>query len=233
MALRLMIAAGAFGVALAACANVALTQTTKPAAPAAAPPAALDAYKNVPLPAARGGATTQATVGAAKTTSSDPLDTKRVVLALGIVLVAIYAGHRIWRRLGMPGAGNKAGQTLQVMSRLAVSPKQQVLLIRVGRRFVLVGNSGTQMNPLCEISDPEEAAALLGQTVSESRESSTATFHDVLDGAQGQFEAEIKAKEKSHDEEVEESALAATRDELNSMMDKVRSLSKQFQHGRT
>ena len=227
MALSRTLAAGALCVALAACANVALSQATRPAA--AAPPAAVDAYKNVPLPSARGGATTQATATGAKTAQSDPLDTKRVAFALGVVLVSIYVGHRVWRRLGMPGSGSKSGQSLQVVSRLAVSPKQQVLLIRVGRRFVLVGNSGTQMNPLCEISDPDEAAALLGQTVSESRESSSATFHDVLDGAQGRFDEEIKAKK---DEDDQESALAATRDELNSMMDKVRSLSKQFQHGR-
>jgi flagellar biogenesis protein FliO len=232
MALRRHITLGAFAVALAAGANVALSQATKPATPAA-PPAAVDAYQNVPLPTPRGGATTQTTVGGAKTTStSDPLDTRRVAFALGIVLVAIYAGHRVWRRLGMPGSTNKAGQTLQVVSRLAVSPKQQVLLIRVGRRFVLVGNSGTQMNPLCEITDPDEAAALLGQTVTESRESSTATFHDVLDGAQGRFDAEIKSAQKSPEDDPEISALNSARDELNSMVDKVRSLSKQFQHGR-
>jgi flagellar biogenesis protein FliO len=226
---RRFITLGALAVALSAGASVALSQATKPAAP----PAAVDAYQNVLLPAPRGGATTQTTVAGTKSAQSDPLDTRRVAFALGVVLVAIYAGHRVWRRLGMPGSTNKTGQTLQVMSRLAVSPKQQVLLIRVGRRFVLVGNSGTQMNPLCEISDPDEAAALLGQTVTDSRESSTATFHDVLDGAQGRFDADIKSAQKSPEEDPEVSALNSARDELNSMVDKVRSLSKQFQHGRS
>jgi flagellar biogenesis protein FliO len=224
-------------VALTLGANPAPAQSTRPAA-TTAPAAVADVYKNVPLPSGRGAAATQATITASTAASSDPLDTKRVAIALGVVLLAIYAALRAWRKLGMPGSAAKGGQTLQVVSRLALSPRQQILLIRVGRRFVLVANNGTQMNPLCEIANPEEAAALLGQTVTESRESASATFNEVLDGAQQQFNVDAPHKPSAppdDDETPEDATLAATREELGAMMDKVRSLTKHFQqqHQRT
>ena len=217
--------AGLTCVALMASAKIALAQATRPVAIAAA----TDPFKDVPIAAPRtNAAATQSSVSSPKSAPSDPLETRRVVLALGAVLLAVYVVHRVWRRLGMPGSPNKPGQTLQIMSRLAISPRQQILLIRVGRRFVLVGNSGTQMNPLCEISEREEAAALLGNTVTESKESISATFNDVLDGAQHQFNIDAQPKPPNAASE-EDASLTAARDELTSMMDKVRSLSQQFQ----
>jgi flagellar biogenesis protein FliO len=215
--------AGLTCVALMASAKIALAQATRPATVAPADP-----FKDVLIAAPRTNAATQASVSSPKSAPSDPLETRRVVLALGTVLLAVYIVHRVWRRLGMPGSPNKPGQTLQIISRLAVSPRQQILLIRVGRRFVLIGNSGTQMNSLCEISDPEEAAALLGHTVTESKESISATFNDVLDGAQQQFNVDAQPKPPGAAPE-EDASLTAARDELTSMMDKVRSLSQQFQ----
>src|SRR4051812_28158384 len=87
-----------------------------------------------------GGASAGA--GSRASSSGDPLDTKRVVIAMGVVLGAIFGAHQVWRRLGMPGTGSKASGALQVVSRMAISPKQQLLLVRVGRRCVLVANSG-------------------------------------------------------------------------------------------
>jgi flagellar biogenesis protein FliO len=223
---NLGITAGLTCIALMASAKIALAQATRPAAVAPAP---ADPYKDVPLAAPRANpAATQSSLASTKSPPSDPLETSKVVMALGAVLLAMYIVHRVWRRLGMPGSTNKTGQTLQIISRLALSPRQQILLIRVGRRCVLVGNSGAQMNPLCEISDAEEAAALLGQTITESKESVTATFGDVLDGAQQQFDAESSPKPQS-DSPEEDPALAAARDQITNMVDKVRSLSKQFQ----
>jgi len=222
---NLGITAGLTCIALMASAKIALAQATRAAAVA---PALADPYKDVPLAPRAGPAATQASLVASKPAPSDPLETSRVVMALGAVLLAMYIVHRVWRRLGMPGATNKSGQTLQIISRLSLSPRQQILLIRVGRRCVLIGNSGTQMNPLCEISDVEEAAALLGQTITESKESITATFGDVLDGAQQQFDAESSPKPAPESPE-EDPALAAARDQITNMVDKVRSLSKQFQ----
>ena len=178
----------------------------------------------------RKAATTQATGGAAFLggTNGDTLDIKRLLVALGIVLGAIFVSQKVWKKLGMPGVGGRASGVLQVVSRLNVSPKQQILLIRVGRRLVMVGNSGTQMNTLSEIIDPEEAALLLGQTASESQGSITSSFNAVLGGEEKRFEDELPPNPADADVPADDSELATTREEISGLMDKVRSMSKQF-----
>jgi flagellar biogenesis protein FliO len=191
-----------------------------------------DPTRDVPLPARQGGATTQATLaGGSAGTSGDAFDVKRLVFALAVVLGAMYVTHSVWKRLGMPGSANRAAGSLQVISRLNLSPRQQLVLVRVGRRVVLVGNSGTQMNSLCEISDPEEAAGLFGLAATEREESVSATFNSVLGGEERRFEEQAGADLQAPadgEPATEEQALASTRDELSDMMDKVRSLSRQF-----
>src|SRR4051794_22428658 len=114
-----------FGVVLACAAPMALGE-------AAATRPAENAYENMEIPV-RKGATTQA-VGMKGTTGSsgDIFETRRMGIALVIVMVAIFVSHRVWKRLGMPGASNRGG-VLQVVSRLTVSPKQHIMLVRVGR----------------------------------------------------------------------------------------------------
>ncbi len=56
---------------------------------------------------------------------------------------------------------------MRLLSRTVLSPKQQVLLLQVGRRVIVVGDGGAAgMRPLCEITDPDEVAALVGDAKS-------------------------------------------------------------------
>ena len=210
-----------------AAAPFAMAQATKPTVPEVVID---DSYQEKALPARR-GATTHATgvSAAGGGAKPDELDFKRVGLALAIVLGAIYVTNRVWRKMGMPGAGGRASGSLQVVSRLSIAPKQQILLIRVGRRLVLVGNTGTNMSALTEIVDPEEAGGLIGQVAVEKDESSTASFHSVLGDQEKQFEAETNVDvPPGETPPADDPALATTRDELNGLMEKVRDLSKQF-----
>jgi len=213
-------------------------------APSTRPSAAEELERATPLPGRKGAApatsqpagTNAAPVGSV----SDPLDLKRLGIALGVVLAIIFISQKVWRRVGMPGIGNKANGTLQVVSRLSIAPRQQVLLIRVGRRCVLAANNGTQMTPLCEISDPDEVAVLLGQAL--PGRTSSAAFNEVLSTASGDFEQEkapapreprrpgaaSAAPIAADDDEVSAPELAKTREELGDLMERVRSLSKQF-----
>src|SRR4051812_34219720 len=79
----------------------ALAQSTRPAAAAA--PAFIDPYQETLLPARRNAPTTQATAVAAGITSADPFDSKRLGIALLVVLGAIIVAHQIYKRIGMPG----------------------------------------------------------------------------------------------------------------------------------
>jgi flagellar biogenesis protein FliO len=217
-------------------ASAAPVQTTQPTTPKAsvtpAPPAAAeDPYEGIVLPPHH-GATTQASARVTGSQgSTDVFDTRRLLLALAVVLGAIFVSHQVWKRVGMPGAPGRGSGALQVVSRLTIAPRQQVLLLRVGRRLVLVANTGTQMNSLCEIGDPEEAALLLGQTAVEREGSVTNSFSAVLGGEEKQFDEQLQPQAAAQDQADEDSAMATTREEITGLMEKVRGLSKQFGRG--
>lgn len=100
----------------------------------------------------------------------------RMLLSLGLVVAVILAlrwgGVRVFG-----GAGAvKTSQVMQVVSRSIISPKQQLILVQVGRRLVMVGNSGAQLTPLAEITDADEVAELLGQARRDKNDTIGKTF---------------------------------------------------------
>jgi flagellar biogenesis protein FliO len=205
-------------LACLAVAGPALAQASRPA----------DEYRDVDLPARRSAMPTTRTAPSTTAVAGqggnvDQFDSKRLGFALLIVVGAIFVTMKVWKRVGMPGMGGRASGALQVVSRLSVSPRQQVLLIRVGRRLVMVGNSGTQMNPLCEIADPDEVAEMIGKAATE-RDESPSSFAAVLGGEEKEFEPATNIDVIAGDDREIES----TRDEISGLLDKVRNLSKQF-----
>ena len=202
-----------------------------PARPAAAPSEPIKRHRNAdPL------ATTRP-AGMAKVTPGG-FDTSRVVLSLAIVLGLIFALRWAAQRLFGKTVSNRASRAVQVLSRNVISPKQQLLVVQVGRRLVVVGDSGQQMNALCEIRDPDEITALVGQLHEEKRESTGNPFGALFGRAGSQFEKHDEPQRPvgvadDEDEEMADgstgpSSVQGTRDELSGLMDKVRVMSRQF-----
>ncbi len=82
--------------------------------------------------------------------------------ALAVVLAIV--GLAAWAvRRWIPSARINDSGGLRVVGRTSVTPKHSVALIRVGRRFVLVGVSGERMTALCDVNDPDEVAELTRQ----------------------------------------------------------------------
>ena len=103
--------------------------------------------------------------GAASTnqpSAAAPLDTGKVFVALLAVLALILLSRWALRKLA-PGALARNSRGIRVVARTYLSPKQQVLILQVGQRLLVVGDSNQHLSTLCEITDPDEAAALLGQ----------------------------------------------------------------------
>ncbi len=153
----------------------------------------------------------------------------RVVLSLGTVLGLIFAVRWAGKRffgLQSPSGGSGA---IQVLSRSVMSPRQQVLLIRVGRRILVVASSGVQMNTLCQISDPDEVAALLGR--SEVVSDGSAAFTSAFSRANEAFDPEEDVPDDSTAPDGDagpDGPVAETRAELGGLMDKVKTLSRAF-----
>lgn len=76
-----------------------------------------------------------------------------------LLLAGIYWAVRRW----VPIAKAPDNRVIQVVARTAISPKQGLALVRLGRRFVLVGTSPDRMDVLADVSDPAEVADLVMQ----------------------------------------------------------------------
>jgi flagellar protein FliO/FliZ len=182
----------------------------------------------------RAALATQPVAPGKATTASGPdsMNMSRVALSLGAVIAVIFVAK--WGASALMGrsAPGRASGAVSVVSRSVVGPRQQLMLVQVGKRLVLVGNSGGQMNSLCEISEAEEVGELLGKLRAERGDSITKTFSSLFRKEEEKFEEQpalrVTAQTDEEENEVTEDDMGATRDELKSLVAKVRGLSKQF-----
>jgi flagellar protein FliO/FliZ len=222
-----------------------IAQTT---APTASPPPAIEgAYEHDSI---RHAGVTPTVLSNGKTTtgaqseSPNPLDIRRAALALGIVLGLVFI-CRWAARWMFPSAGvGRSSQVMKVLSRSVIAPRQQLLLIQVGRRLVLVGDCGQQMNALAEISDPDEVAGLLGQLRADAPAAESRNpFAPLLGRAQKQFDDLPVPPAVDPDEEDGEPAFTGAEEttgelsrelgsklggELGGLTEKIRLLSRQL-----
>jgi flagellar biogenesis protein FliO len=157
------------------------------------------------------------TAGAAPATTAPAatVDTFRVVTALAAVIALIVVLRWCVRRLA-PGVMGRTSRAVHVLARCPVSHKQQILVVQVGRRLLVVGESAAGLNTLSEITDPDECAALLGQL-------SGADVSVVLQSA-------AMTQEKSADEPAEAPGeeLSFARQQLSALTEKVRVVARQL-----
>src|SRR5580658_11220923 len=89
-------------------------------------------------------------------------------MALAGVIALILVLRAFAKRL-IPGAvAHRGSPAVKILGRSAISPRQNLLVVQFGKRLVLVGDAGANLNPLCEITDPDEVAAILAQARDES-----------------------------------------------------------------
>jgi len=168
--------------------------------------------------------------------STNGFEPARVVLALVVVLALILLLRVALRRF-FPGAiPHRATRAIKILSRSIVSPKQHLLLIQIGKRLVVVGDSGAQLNPLCEITNEEEIAAIMAQVREES--ATAARRFDLLFGRARKGFDEDHAPPQPIDSpaeavfdpshEINDPALSETHHELVGLSDKVRDLARQL-----
>lgn len=177
-------------------------------------------------------ATTQS-AGASRAAAQPPkwMDVPRVLAALGVVIGLIFFLRWLGKKYVPSLAGGRAAGVVRVLSRAPVSPKQQVLLVQVGRRVLVVADNGTQMSALSEITDADEVASLLGQ-LSAKPEPETREFDETLDQAKQDFEPAATRLPLTESAEREsdqaESNLEPASTEIEGLMQKVRTLAKQL-----
>lgn len=244
--------------------------STRPSRVAAAGSRAETAQSEAPVPprgssisgngkiARRKPPTTGPTTKPAARVSTTGFEPTRVVVALAVVIGLIALLRWVGRRVfGVAGPG-RSTRAVQVLSRSPLSPKQNLVLIRVGRRLLVVADGGGAMNTLSEITDPDEVAALLGQLQDDHNDRAVKSFGNLFGKKRGDFEREAEGVSANGEpdgdsrnvedtdgapddvrlrpvsarggegDDDEGRAVESTRQELSGLMDKVRLLSRQF-----
>ena len=118
--------------------------------------------------------------------AASDFDMGRVVLALfavvGLILLLRSFGKKFFPAMIVGGE-----QPVRVLSRCPISPRQQVLLLQVGRRIVVAADSNSQLSCLTQITDPDEVAALLGELRRERSAPSSGAFNSLFAKAAKSF----------------------------------------------
>ncbi len=83
-----------------------------------------------------------------------------VAWALGILAVGWLA--RQFLKSGGP-LSNVAPSAIELLSRQSIGPQQQLALVRLGRRILLVGTTPTGMSTLATVDDPVEVQTILSE----------------------------------------------------------------------
>jgi flagellar biosynthetic protein FliO len=133
---------------------------------------------------------------------------------LGLIVILFWAAKRFLPRRAL--GGQTPGGGMQLLARLPVAPKQSLLLVQVGRRLLVIGDSGTGLSTLCEITDPNEAAALIGQLQTEK-----SSFTAALNSAAEKFRA---AERPSREAELD-----TMRQEIDGLVQRVRGIAQRVE----
>ena len=140
--------------------------------------------------------------------------------ALAVVLALLVAAAWAVRRWA-PIARSADSGVLRVVARASLTPKHNLALVRVGRRFVLVGASADRVNALCEVCDPDEVAQLTA-CCDASRRTGAGPFDDLLIGEAADYRETPESEEDSA--KLTRTEPARTRAPLNDLLRRLRSL---------
>ena len=124
--------------------------------------------------------------------------------SLAVVLGLFFLFAWIVRRAGPKGSTVLPGEVLEVLGRAPLALRQQVYLIRCGRKLILVHACPDNVETLTEITEPDEVDRLLGLCRQTQSTSATAAFRQVFQ----QFAGEPAASGFLGDSEYDEVRLA-------------------------
>jgi flagellar biogenesis protein FliO len=168
-----------------------------PAAPSA--PAAIDSLDSHSIQRDAGDSTPIDSKPIPSDSHAISFDSTRVMLVLGGVVSLILVLKAGLRKILPGAAAARSTRAMQVISRCTISSRQQLLLIQVGKRLVVAGDSGTQLNPLCEIADPAEVEGLIAQ-IREEAASAAGRFDAFFGKARKEFNSDAEAISQSRDQ---------------------------------
>ncbi len=182
--------------------------------------------RSVTTPGQSGDAAADAGTSGAAANRSSGFGFARVAASLGVVLVLIFGLRYFGQKWFAPGTARGSGRTVETLSRAIIGPKQQVLLIRVGkRRVVVVGDSGGKLSSLDTITDADEIAELVGQVHTDKLGPAANAFAGLFGKSAERFAERETDRSEPIDKEMVDESVSSTQRDLESLLSKVRRVS--------
>jgi flagellar biogenesis protein FliO len=157
-------------------------------------------------------------------------DVPRVLLALAGVLSLIFLMRVAMRRFIPGSVVHRSTSAVKILARTSVAPRQHLLVIQFGKRLILVGDTGAHLNPLCEITDPDEIAGIVAHAREETM-SVARRFESLFGRARKEFSddrSETESFDASSEIRAPNPAIDETQKELAGLRDKVREVARQI-----
>jgi len=134
-----------------------------------------------------------------------------LLAVVAVILLVFWLARKY-----LPGMKRLGGsEAVKVLGRTYLSPRQSILVVRVGRRLIVVGQSPEHLAALDSVTDPAEISELLGLCESGQTGSAASSFRRVFQQEERKFAA-------VEDQAVEAEELRRIRDELDTLAQKVR-----------
>jgi flagellar biogenesis protein FliO len=146
------------------------------------------------------------------------------VTALGVVIALIFAMRMGMNKLsGRPVMGGRSG-VVEILSRTSLSPRNQVMLLRLGQRIIVVSEGPAGVRTLANLDDPDEVAGLLTTITASKPGSITQSFNQLLNRADTEMD-NPQGFAKEHGGDDDEHLMDKTRNELSNLLSRIRTMS--------
>lgn len=155
--------------------------------------------------------------------TSTGVDITRLLIATVLVIVLIFFVRWITQKWLPSTRGGSAGP-VRLISRTNIGARQQILLVMVGKRLLILSDSGGSVSRLGEIENEDEIAQLVG-SLGSTRDSGR--FGSLFKREQDQFEDDPTG-ENPTEPEMRTSDQVELQSDLKSLLERVKSVSKQL-----
>jgi len=112
----------------------------------------------------------------------------QTIAALGLVIALALALRWAWVKLTGHVPARASSPVLEVLSRTTIAPRNQVVLLRLGGRILVVGDSPAGLRTLANVDDPEEVASLLTAITAAQPTSMSQGFSQLMHRFNNEYE---------------------------------------------
>ena len=145
----------------------------------------------------------------------------RTLAALGAVIGLILLLRAIVSKVSGRPVATAASQVFEVLIRTSITPRNHLLLIRIGQRLLVVGQSPAGLNTLANIEGSEEVAELLLAVTAAGDRSVSSGFAQLFKRFNGEYHQEqIIADEGADNSEYH---IDRARDRVSGLIGQLRS----------